>query len=348
MKKLTCCSNSKIPPKKSITSFYSILYLLFMALTISSCQKTNVDIFDASAQDGSELTQKDRCGSMALLNLQMKQDPSLQLRMEEIENFTDQFIKNNPGQKLSGDTVIIPIVVNVLYSTAAENIADAQIISQIDVLNEDYAGVNKDITSVPAIFQPVKANDIKIRFVLDRIIRKATTVTSWTTNNYIKKSVNGGLDPTNPTTSLNIWIGTLSSGLLGYAQFPGGSSLTDGVVILNKAFGSKLKYSTGYYLTNFDRGRTATHEIGHWMNLKHIWGSTTCGDDLVADTPQANASNSGCPVYPHYSTCTGKPVEMTMNYMDYTNDACMNMFTAGQKQRMQAIFAVGGARASFR
>ncbi|MFM8918170.1 MAG: M43 family zinc metalloprotease, partial [Bacteroidota bacterium] len=106
----------------------------------------------------------------------------------------------------------------------------------------------------------------------------------------------------------------------------------------------------GVASTNFstyNKGRTATHELGHWLNLRHIWGDATCGSDQVSDTPTHNASNYGCPSYPHYSTCSGSPIEMTMNYMDYTDDACMYMFTAGQKSRMNATFLSGGGRNSF-
>ena len=130
--------------------------------------------------------------------------------------------------------------------------------------------------------------------------------------------------------------------LLGYAQFPGGPAAKDGVVLVYKYTGR-----TGTVASPYNKGRTATHEVGHWMNLYHIWGDATCGTDEVGDTPQHNTSNGGCPTFPHYSTCTGTPVEMTMNYMDYTYDACMYMFTAGQKSRMQAVFASGGPRASF-
>jgi hypothetical protein len=98
----------------------------------------------------------------------------------------------------------------------------------------------------------------------------------------------------------------------------------------------------------YNLGRTATHEVGHWMNLRHIWGDATCGSDLVADTPNHNAANYGVPTYPHLSTCTVTPIEMTMNFMDYTDDRGMYMFTNGQKSRMTALFASGGVRAGFR
>jgi hypothetical protein len=158
----------------------------------------------------------------------------------------------------------------------------------------------------------------------------------------MKRSTKGGINPTSPTTKLNIWVCTLANGILGYAQFPGGSSATDGVVILNTAFGR-----TGTVRAPFNKGRTATHEVGHWLNLRHIWGDATCGSDLVNDTPTHNTANYGCPASGHRSTCSGTPVEMTMNYMDYTDDACMYMFSLGQKSRMLATFASGSPRNTF-
>jgi hypothetical protein len=131
---------------------------------------------------------------------------------------------------------------------------------------------------------------------------------------------------------------------LGYAQFPGGTASTDGVVIGPEYFGSS-DYGTNFFLAKpYDKGRTGTHEVGHWMNLRHIWGDATCGNDFVADTPAATSANYSCPSYPKVG-CSNNM--MTMNYMDYTDDACMYMFTTGQRDRMRAIFAAGGARASF-
>jgi hypothetical protein len=189
----------------------------------------------------------------------------------------------------------------------------------------------------------VKAN-VGITFVLDQVIRKSTTKTSWGTRDTMKKAKQGGINPTSPTTKLNFWVCTIGGGILGYAQFPGGSSATDGVVVDSKYVGVTSNTGSAY---PYNLGRTATHEVGHWLNLRHIWGDATCGSDLVADTPTHNTANYGVPTYPHYSTCTGAPVEMTMNYMDYTDDRGMYMFTAGQKSRIDAIFISGGARFSF-
>ncbi|MBI1781063.1 MAG: zinc metalloprotease [Sphingobacteriales bacterium] len=323
---------------------------LVIAGTVIAIACNKADRLASPSQDAESLAAptKRMCASMEVLQEQLKAYPTLQSRMDALEKTTQNFIKNKSLYRLSGDTMIIPVVVNVVYRAAQENISLGQIQSQIDVLNEDYGGTNADIAGLPGIFTGVKAGDTKIRFVLDQVIRKATTKKSWSTNDAVKKSSQGGISPTSPTTKLNMWACTLGNGLLGYAQFPGGSSATDGVVILNSAFGSRAKYPGGYYTTTYDLGRTATHEVGHWFNLRHIWGDATCGDDLVGDTPKHNTANYGCPVYPHYSTCTGTPVEMTMNYMDYTDDACMYMFSAGQATRMQATWIVGGPRASFR
>lgn len=278
------------------------------------------------------------CASQEVLEAQLAADPTLAIRMNQIEAFTQKAILS--GRLVNGK-IEIPVVVNVLYKTAAENISDSQIQSQIDVLNQDFNATNSDFNDVPTLFSGVKAN-VGITFVLETINRKATTKTSWGTRDAMKKTKQGGLDPTSPTTKLNIWACTIGGGILGYAQFPGGSSATDGVVIDSKYFGLAGSGSYPYNL-----GRTATHEVGHWMNLRHIWGDATCGSDQVADTPTHNTANYGVPAYPHYSTCTGTPVEMTMNYMDYTDDRGMYMFSNGQKSRMEAIFVAGGARAAF-
>lgn len=299
-----------------------------------SCQNDDSNAYNSNA----EMASRKVCASQEVLDRQMKENPELALKMNSIEEFTQTAISS--GRLVNGQ-IEIPVVVNVLYRTAAENISLAQIQSQIDILNQDFNATNSDYNQVPTLFSGVKAN-VGITFVLDQVIRKATTKTSWGTRDAMKKA-NGGIAPTSPTTKLNFWVCTIGGGILGYAQFPGGSSSTDGVVCDSRYVGN-----SGTATAPFDKGRTATHEVGHWMNLRHIWGDATCGSDLVADTPTHNTANYGIPAYPSYSTCSGNPVEMTMNYMDYTDDAGMYMFSLGQKSRMDAIFAVGGIRASFR
>ena len=278
------------------------------------------------------------CGSMDHLQHQIAEDPTVETRMQQIENATSQWL-SDPSHR-TGAIITIPVVVHVIYNTAAQNISDAQIQSQIDVLNEDFRKLNADASLTPSIFSAL-ATDCQIQFCLAQrdpngnattgIVRKSTTTTAFTTNDNMKRTANGGDDAWNTTQYLNLWSCNMSGGILGYAQFPGGTASTDGVVILYSAFGR-----TGTVSAPYNKGRTATHEVGHWLNLRHIWGDATCGSDLVNDTPTHNTANYGCPTYPHLSTCTGTPTEMTMNYMDYTDDACMYMFTAGQSARMTA------------
>ncbi len=309
----------------------SVVFFMF------SCQKDD-NTTDVTT-DAKISTTHRSCASQEVLERQLRENPELASKMAQIEDFTSKAIQS--GRIVNGH-IEIPVVVNVLYRTTAENISLSQIQSQIDVLNQDFNAANSDYNQVPALFSGVKAN-VGISFVLDQVIRKSTTKSSWGTADAMKNSKKGGIAPTSPTTKLNLWACTIGGGILGYAQFPGGSSATDGVVIDSKYFGLS---GSGAYPYNL--GRTATHEVGHWMNLRHIWGDATCGSDLVSDTPVHNTANYGVPAYPHYSTCTGAPVEMTMNYMDYTDDRGMYMFSTGQKARMDAVFAVGGSRASFR
>ena len=294
------------------------------------------------------------CGTMEVLQAQLDADPTQAKRMAAIETQTQRLLANPALQRTTAGTVIIPVVVHVLYNTVAQNISDAQVQSQIDVLNEDFRKLNADAGNTPAIYVGLAA-DANVQFVLAKrdpsgvatngIIHKQTKTTSWTTNDAVKNSKRGGANPWDATKYLNLWACNLGQGLLGYAQFPGGSVATDGVVILYSAFGSRAKYAAGTYTTTYDLGRTATHEVGHWLNLRHIWGddSGACtGSDQVADTPNQGAENYGCPVFPKVSCANSG--DMSMNYMDYTDDKCMYMFSTGQSTRMNALFAPGGAR----
>ncbi len=294
-----------------------------------------------------------KCGAMEAFHRMETEDPAFIQNHEDIENFTQNFI-NNGGMEINGRAVVtIPVVVHVVYNTAAQNVSDAQIQSQIDVLNADFRKLNADWTGTPSVFQSLVA-DCEVQFCLAQrdpngnattgIIRKSTTVTSFSTNDNVKRSANGGDDAWPSSSYLNLWVCNLSGGVLGYAQFPGGAASTDGVVITYTGFGT-----TGTAAAPFNKGRTATHEVGHWLNLYHIWGDdgTACtGTDNCGDTPNQGSENYGCPTFPHVSCSNGANGDMFMNYMDYTDDACMFMFTAGQKARMQALFVSGGARYS--
>jgi hypothetical protein len=234
------------------------------------------------------------------------------------------------------------VVVHVVFNTAAENISAAQINSQIKALNRDYRLKNTDVKNTPAPWKGLPT-DVQVNFALATkdpsnkattgITRTKTAQTSFGADDSVKSAATGGVPAWNTSKYLNLWVCTLGGGLLGYAQFPGGPAATDGVVILNRAFGS-----SGTAVVPFNLGRTAVHEVGHWLNLHHIWGDTTdcSGSDFVADTPNAQHPNFNKPTFPHISCNNGPSGDMFVNYMDYVDDDTMVMFTAGQVARMRA------------
>jgi len=208
---------------------------------------------------------------------------------------------------------------------------------------KDFRRMNADAND-----QWAQAADTNIEFCLatvdpngnptNGINRVSTTKKSFRTNDDVKKSNKGGVDPWDTGSYLNMWVCNLSNNILGYAQFPGGNPSTDGVVMLYNAFGR-----VGTLNATYNLGRTATHEVGHWLNLRHIWGDGACSvDDYVSDTPVSDGANYGCATG-HVSCGT---VDMVQNYMDYSDDACMNLFTAGQSTRMNAVFSADPLRAS--
>ncbi len=292
------------------------------------------------------------CASMEALAAQLAADPTLAQRMSSIEKQTALYAAQPAGsqQRSTAATLTIPVVVHVLYNTTAQNISDAQIASQIAVMNEDFQKLNADVSKTPSAFAGLAAN-ASIAFVLAKrdpnglattgIERKSTTVTGWGTDDRMKSTATGGLNAWNSGAYLNVWVCNLSGGILGYAQFPGGAASTDGIVIRTSAFGRN-----GSAAAPFNLGRTATHEVGHWLNLRHIWGDASCGNDLVSDTPTQQTSNTGCPTFPKRTCGNTTNGDMFMNFMDYTDDACMYMFSTGQSSRMNALFATGGARVS--
>ena len=296
-----------------------------------------------------------------------------------------QSLTSSPGSGKYGSATIssvfnIPVIVHIIHNnepvnsvsaTNGNNLNAAQVIDQINILNKDFNGTNADTTLIPSVFKPLLGK-FQVNFCLavvnptggvlaepgiDRVNRIAK---GWSSLPYSQNYINATVKPNSiwdPNRYLNIWVAPLSNGLLGYATFPNpgpsgllgltgtfGSSTTDGVVILNSSFGSIGTAQSGVY----NKGRTATHEIGHWIGLRHIWGDANCGNDFCTDTPPAQTSNYGCPNFPYkLGTCSGNSTgEMTMNFMDYTNDACMYMFTADQKFRAQLILTNSPIRAA--
>ena len=303
---------------------------------------------------GTTQAQLNRCATVEHEAILKAKDPGYEARKQQIEDFTNKIIakqKVNPGKKMGG-VVTIPVVFHVVYKTAEQNIPDARLFEQIDILNQDFRRLNADADDTPADFVGVAA-DCEIEFCLAQvdpdgapttgIVRVATDVGSFGVDDNVKFNADGGSDAWPADTYLNLWVCNLGAFLLGYAQFPGGPAATDGVVLHYLHVGN----NPGGY--PYHLGRTATHEVGHWLNLYHIWGDdTNCsGSDLVADTENQKVETYGCPGFPKTDMCSpDAPGIMFMNYMDYTDDACMNMFTAGQKSRIQSLFEPGGERYS--
>ena len=253
---------------------------------------------------------------------------------------------------LADEIIIIPVVVHLLYNTSAQNISDEQILSQIAALNSDFRMQNSDKAFTPAFFSS-KAADTRIQFCLAQvdptgkptsgIIRKKTAKAYFMGDDGMKFTNAGGDDIWDPKQYLNIWVCSMFGRSLGYATLPGTPIDKDGVVINYDVFGT-----TANVASPFNKGRTTTHEVAHWLGLKHIWGDAQCGSDDIDDTPPQKSYNFKCPVFPTISDCSeDEKGDMFMNFMDLTDDACMNMFTHGQKTRMRAIFAKNNYRNSF-
>ncbi len=299
--------------------------------------------------------QKQECGTIENLEYLKTLDPQLENLMLHNEQVLQNWIKTHPASKSAKSIIIsIPVVVHVVYSNEFQNISAAQILSQIAILNEDFRRLNADTSATPLVFAAVAA-DCQIEFCLattdpngnstSGITRTFTTATSFSggtfngvswSNDVVKYTSSGGIDAWNTSQYLNIWVCNVN-GFNGYAQMPGGPASSDGVVVDYTRFGNIGTASWAPYC-----GRTATHEIGHWLNLSHIWGSninqtSNCGDDFCNDTPTESASTYGCGTFPYnaFNACNSGPNgEMYMNYMDYTD--CRNMFTQDQKIRMRA------------
>lgn len=299
----------------------------------------------------SGLAQQNKCASREILEQELKEHPELSEKFDSFTKSLEQAGKNSIGKQKSTKKRIIPVVFHVIHEYGPENISRAQILSQIERLNKDFAFANFDTSKIPAPFRSL-AVDCQLEFRLatkddkgnctDGIVR----VYSPKTVNASNQSAVKALSYWNSTKYLNVWVvksivnnTNYQGDVLGYAQFPfGGLMSTDGIVVRadcvgNIEFASKIRI-----------GRTLVHEIGHWLGLRHIWGDQDCGNDLIDDTPVAFGPNFGIcwEDYPYNvkgakncgrskNDTTG---EMFMNYMDYVDDSCMAMFTKGQKAVM--------------
>lgn len=322
-----------------------LLFSTLAAAALLACHSEDEGANNLTDVTFSGNASKRACPSEEIRQEALKNNPELAAKYLQNEQQADDFANQVAlGKVLSDGTVQIPVIVNVLYKTSAQNLSDARIAEQIAVLNADFAGTNSDVSKIPSEFSSLKAGNTKIQFRLVTVNRKSTTKTSWSANDSMKKTSTGGINATSPANYLNIWVVGSMGGILGYATFPESAGLwNDGVVIATPYFGKTGATSP------FNLGRTATHEVGHYLNLRHIWGDASCGNDLVADTPTQKQENYGKPTYPQYSTCSGvKRSIMFMNYMDYVDDAAMYMFSVGQKTRAQSVVASSGPRSGLR
>lgn len=295
-----------------------------------------------------------KCLAHYLYDQQIAQDPQFAANQAQLEQETAQYTQTYQQSKADGSNQrgaavlrIIPVVFHVIHEGGSENISRAQLQNQIDILNQDFRRLNADTTNTPAPFKPLSA-DVEVEFRLatldpngnctDGVVRLSSPLTNNARDNV--KSLSYW--PSNKY--LNIWVVKTiqnlsgSAGIvLGFAQFPGGSAATDGVVLRHDYTGN-----IGTAANSGNAGRTASHEVGHWLNLRHIWGDATCGSDFVSDTPtHYGANQSNCPNFPKLSNCTGNGVngDMFTNYMDYTTGECQNMFSIGQAARMNAALS---------
>jgi len=297
--------------------------------------------------------QVQRCSALDHEAYLQQQNPNRAAERQAYEAQTQNWIAQQANNPTAQVVITIPVVVHVIWNTAAQNISDNQILSQIQVLNEDYGRTNPDAVNTPSYWTSIAAN-CDIQYCLATVDpngnvtngierRQISTNVSFSTNDNCKHFNTNGLDAWPVTQYLNLWVCNLGGGLLGYGEFPTGTaSNTFGLVMGYFCFGSSYtSYGTfSGLMASYDRGRTSTHEIGHCFNLYHIWGDdgTACtGSDLCADTPNQADEHYGCPTGSQVSCSNGPNGDMYQNYMDYTDDICMNIFTLNQKTRMLAV-----------
>lgn len=295
-----------------------------------------------------DIQAQSKCNSSEYMAEAIQKDTTLKNKLEEIEIFT-RLQNSNSNQRIGNITQIIriPVVFHVLYRTADENISSEKIIHQLNALNRDFRRKNADSIKTPKAFLPV-ASDMEIEFYLAKqdprgistsgIIRKYTPVSYWVSDDKMKFNKTAGSDAWDTKSYLNIWVCKMLD-VMGYSNLPGTESTKDGIVLSNLHISSNSNIEIKV-------GRTLVHEVGHWLNLRHIWGDTYCGDDLVNDTPTQSTFTVGCHTEIRRTCGNTDAGDMYMNYMDFTDDGCMNLFTKGQKQRARSLFEAGGFRYS--
>ena len=297
-----------------------------------------------------------RCSTEEYYEQLILNNPILLDSQSEFENRILSYYQRNNSNR-NNDILTIPVVVHVLYNTNDENISDEQIFSQIEALNEDFRRQNEDAINTREEFIYV-ASDTKIEFRLAAvdpdgqltggITRTYTDIQEFEVDSeFYKFTEFGGIDNWEPGIYLNIWVCDLSDSELGYATYPwllDDYLENDGVVINYQAFGKGNNFNL---FENYNLGRTCTHEIGHWLGLYHTFHNESClnnncyeNGDRVCDTPPDNTTSFGCNYTNVCNLDSPDLPDQIENYMDYSDDVCMNMFSEGQSFRMNGTMAI--------
>ncbi len=283
------------------------------------------------------------CGTESYHADKMLNDPGYAASFARVQQQVDDYLRNHSIER-SQMVVDIPVVFHVVYSTAAQNISTARILEQLDVLNQDFHRMNPDSVNTPAPFQ-VCAVSTGINFCLavqdpngqstTGILTIPTTVTSFTQNDAVKFTGMGGHDAWNTSEYMNIWICNMATGN-GYSSYPGGNAALDGIVLDFETVGGPTNPGT---VPPFHLGRNLTHMTGHYLNLAHL--TINC-DSILADycQPVQQSIPFGCPTFPSISCNNGPNGDMFMNYMQYVDDNCMNLFNNFQSARMMVTMSM--------
>ena len=301
---------------------------------------------------GFQLFAQKRCSMEEYVSKQVGNNVSLKEELEQVEVFTRERT-NSPGttQRVNGlpEVITIPVVFHILYHTPDQNIERTGLERLIAALNRDFNKRNADTSNIPSVFRPYATSmgfEFKIATMdpqgvgTSGVVRKYTPISYWMSDDKMKFSASYGDDAWDSKSYLNIWICNMKD-VLGYSTLPGMDPKKDGIVLgLEDLF---AHHGTTPVVNDL---RTIVHEAGHWLNLYHIWGEGYCGDDKVDDTPKQGSYTPGCPNGTRV-TCSNGPIgDMYMNFMDFTDDVCMNMFTNGQRKRARILFEAGGPRNS--
>lgn len=281
-----------------------------------------------------------RCASADYQQQQVRMQPALSARLASLDNWIQQAVASPSLERTQEGTLVIPVVFHNLYHLPAEKITDQQVQAQLKTLNECFRMRNPDTSNTRPVFKSLAADcEIEFRLAISDPARRATSgiihrytpVTSWKMGDDMKFSGKMGADGWDSKGYLNIWVCRMEK-FAGFSSVLGDDPKLDGIVLDQGALGEGHK--------------TLVHEVGHWLGLKHLWGDAYCGDDGVSDTPKQASYTMGCPNTVRI-TCGNNPTgDMYNNYMDFTSDACMTLFSEGQKSRMRSLLKTGGLRAS--